>query len=237
MEETSRLAKILETYGHVEMRRSVASETSETLKGIVADYFVSQEIPPNKQHAIRSVFKKIPLLQTHILKPKFREFITKNFGDGYALVKSLYFNKNMDANWVVSYHQDLTINVVKKTPQVGFENWLPKDDFYSVQPPIEMLEDAFTIRIHLDDAMFYNGALTVIDRSHLLGICTIDELENVTGNETVCQMKECDMMAMKPLIFHKSNRAERDLPRRVLHLEFSRATLPDGMEWAEYYPI
>jgi hypothetical protein len=40
-------------------------------------------------------------------------------------------------------------------------------------------------------------------------------------------------MIMKPLLLHASDRTTNDKKRRVIHLEFSNAKLPDEIKWAE----
>ncbi len=63
---------------------------------------------------------------------------------------------------MVAWHQDLTISVNKKLDLPGYGPWTIKQDQYAVQPPLEILENIFTIRIHLDDTDEKNGALRVI---------------------------------------------------------------------------
>ena len=86
-------------------------------------------------------------------------------------MKSIYFDKPAGSNWFVSYHQDLTISVNAKIDLGGFGPWTVKQDQYAVQPPLQILENNFTIRIHLDDTDENNGALKVIPGSHLKGVC------------------------------------------------------------------
>ena len=44
----------------------------------------------------------------------------------------------------------------------GYGPWTVKQNQYAVQPPLDILENNFTIRIHLDDTDENNGALRVI---------------------------------------------------------------------------
>jgi len=70
----------------------------------------------------------------------------------------------------VAWHQDLTFSVDKKLDLPGYGPWTIKQDQYSVQPPLDLLENIFTIRIHLDDTDEKNGALRVIPGLHLKGV-------------------------------------------------------------------
>jgi len=73
-------------------------------------------------------------------------------------------------NWFVPYHQDLSINVSEKVDSKIYINWTNKRNQIGVQPPIEVLENIFTVIIHLDDTDRNNGALKIIPISHLKGI-------------------------------------------------------------------
>lgn len=175
--------------------------------------------------------KEVPALATLLFTKKFESLLSGLFGEGYAVVKSIYFDKPGHSNWFVSCHQDLTISVDKKMPAHGFENWTVKQDGFAVQPPVRLLEDNFTVRIHLDDTNESNGALRVIPQTHQKGICRPETIDRKT--EVVCNVPKGGVMVMKPLLLHASSRTTDNKPRRVIHLEFSRQALPEGLNWAE----
>lgn len=84
-------------------------------------------------------------------------------------MKSIYFDKAAKSNWFVAWHQDLTISVDKRVGIAGFGPWTIKKNQFAVQPPIGLLKDNFTIRIHLDNTTSQNGALRVIPESQKKG--------------------------------------------------------------------
>ncbi|HSC40278.1 MAG TPA: phytanoyl-CoA dioxygenase family protein, partial [Chitinophagaceae bacterium] len=137
------------------------------------------------------------------------------------------------SNWFVSYHQDLTISVDRKTEADGFGLWTIKQGWFAVQPPMPILESNYTIRIHLDDTDEANGALKVIPGSHRKGVYRPETIGRVIETEAVCRVKRGGVMIMKPLLLHSSGRTTNDNRRRVVHIEFSRHALPDGLQWAE----
>ena len=112
--------------------------------------------------AIRQFLKEIPQALSLILNPRLKKVITELFGDDYFIVKSIYFDKPGESNWFVAYHQDLTISVDRKIEMAGFGPWSVKQDQYAVQPPLNILQANFTIRIHLDDTDESNGSLRVV---------------------------------------------------------------------------
>ncbi|MEO7977059.1 phytanoyl-CoA dioxygenase family protein [Flavobacterium sp.] len=181
--------------------------------------------------AIRQFHKEIPQSIPFIFNHKLNDIIELTFGKGYFITKSIYFDKPEKSNWFVAYHQDLTISVNKRIDAENFENWTIKQNQFAVQPPTSILENNFTIRIHLDKTTKENGALKVIDNSHSKGIVRVENLE--TENETICEVEKGGIMIMKPLLFHASNKTTNNERRRVIHIEFSNQQLPSGLEWSE----
>jgi len=183
--------------------------------------------------AIRQFLKEIPETHELIFNNNLRKIINEIFGNNYFIIKSIYFDKPETSNWYVAYHQDLTISVKNKVALDGFINWTKKQNLIAVQPPIEILENIYTIRIHLDDTDENNGALKVIENSHLREIYRPESVDWQKTKETICPVKSGGIMLMKPLTLHSSNRTINNQKRRVLHIEFSNITLPDKLEWAE----
>lgn len=183
--------------------------------------------------AIRQFFKVVPTAIDWIFNDKLKSIVRDLFGDGYFVVKSIYFDKPEQSNWFVAYHQDLTISVDRKLSLEGFGPWTVKQDQFAVQPPIKILEKGFTIRIHLDDTDQYNGALNVIPKSHLKGIYRPETIDWTTEEEIPCAVPAGGIMIMKPLLLHSSARTTNGKRRRVIHIEFSNQVLPDGLNWSE----
>jgi ectoine hydroxylase-related dioxygenase (phytanoyl-CoA dioxygenase family) len=134
------------------------------------------------------------------------------------VVKSIYFDKPEQSNWFVAYHQDLTISVDRKLSLEGFGPWTVKQDQFAVQPPFEVLEKGFTIRIHLDDTDQHNGALNVIPKSHLKGIYRPETIDWTSEKEVSCAVPAGGIMIMKPLLLHSSARTTNGKRRRVIHI-------------------
>jgi ectoine hydroxylase-related dioxygenase (phytanoyl-CoA dioxygenase family) len=183
--------------------------------------------------AIRQFHKEIPESINYIFNEKLKEIISTNFGENYFITKSIYFDKPEKSNWFVSYHQDLTISVNKKIEIDGFVNWTNKQNQFAVQPPKEILENNFTIRIHLDKTTEENGALKVLNKSHKKGIYRTENVNIENEAETICEVEKGGIMIMKPLIFHASNKTTNNERRRVIHIEFSNQILPNELEWSE----
>lgn len=150
-------------------------------------------------------------------------------------VRAIYFDKSADANWVVAWHQDLTITLHARTETAGFGPWSMKDGVPHVQPPTELLEKMLTIRVHLDDADETNGALRVLPGSHRLGRLTGERIQELRTSraDSLCTAAAGDALLMRPLLLHASHRSTSTRHRRVLHIEYAGFDLPETLRWAE----
>jgi len=178
--------------------------------------------------AVRQFLKEIP---ESLL------YIRGLFGNDYFIVKSIYFDKPGESNWFVAYHQDLTISVDRKQETEGFGPWTVKQNQFAVQPTLEILENIFTIRIHLDETNENNGALKVIPNSHSKQIYRPETIDWSLETEVNCNVPQGGIMIMKPLLLHSSGRTTNNARRRVVHIEFSNKSLPNNLKWAEYINI
>ena len=183
--------------------------------------------------AIRQFLKEVPDARPHVFSDHLRSILTALFGKDFFAVKSIYFDKPAISNWFVSYHQDLTISVDRKVHLEGFGPWTVKQNQFAVQPPVAMLEAAFTVRIHLDSAEASNGALRIIPASHKKGIYRPETIDWNVEHEEVCEVPKGGVMIMRPLLLHASSRTTNSQRRRVVHIEFSNQRLPEPLRWSE----
>lgn len=154
---------------------------------------------------------------------------------GFSPVRSILFDKTPDENWPVAWHQDLTIAVKEKMEIDAYGPWSTKDGSVHVQPPVEVLNEMVTIRIHLDDTPKTNGALRVIPKSHKKGkIESKEVLSYVDDSEVICECCAGDVLLMSPLILHSSKRSESPARRRIVHFEYARhESLDERLSWHE----
>jgi hypothetical protein len=184
--------------------------------------------------AIRNLLGEIPALWPLLDTPALHGLLGGLFPEGCHLTKAIYFDKPAGSNWLVAWHQDLMINVDHRAADLpGFGPWTTKAGWVAVQPPVAVLENTVTIRLHLDDCDATNGALKVVPGSHLGGVVPAETIAAHTTTATVCAVPAGGAMLMKPLLLHASSRSTSNRPRRVIHLEFSAAELPAGLAWCE----
>ncbi|MCX6181243.1 MAG: WYL domain-containing protein [Bacteroidetes bacterium] len=200
------------------------------MRALTDNYFKSN---PSKHFAKRKVLQCIPELKNHLFNENFKKII-RSINENAFLSKSIYFDKPADANWYVTWHQDVPINVKKKKETKGYSGWTSKDGVIGVCPPEEISKNIFSMRIHLDDTTAENGALKIIPGSHNKRLST-EETQLITTNciPTTCEVYAGGIQLMKPLLLHSSAKSTNAKKRRVIHLEFTSAELPKGLEWEE----
>ncbi len=151
-----------------------------------------------------------------------------------VVARSILFDKTPEENWPVAWHQDLTIALRRQEDVPGYGPWSVKDGAPHVQPPVALLRNMVTIRIHLDDTPAENGALAVVPGSHLHGRIPAQDVAAHVRDPVICGCQSGDVLVMSPLILHSSKRAETPRRRRIIHFEYARqGDLADSLDWLE----
>jgi ectoine hydroxylase-related dioxygenase (phytanoyl-CoA dioxygenase family) len=125
-----------------------------------------------------------------------------SWGLNVRLTRLQAFDKSPSANWFVPWHQDRA--------EDGQDR------------PVALLERTVALRIHLDDCGEDNGPLEVIPASHRQGRLDSAAIGLMAAKTppVLCLAVRGDIVAMRPLIVHRSQRARIPRARRVLHLEY-----------------
>jgi ectoine hydroxylase-related dioxygenase (phytanoyl-CoA dioxygenase family) len=148
-------------------------------------------------------------------------------------VQCTLFEKNLDKNWLVALHQDLSIPVAERIDNDRCTGWSEKEGVLFVQPPPAVIEELVIVRVHLDDCDERNGALRVVPGSHRLGRLSPALASQVREHrgDSLVPVAAGGVMLMRPLLLHASSKASNDSPRRVLQFVFGPPTLPEGLRW------
>ncbi len=197
------------------------------------------ELPPltlDEQRAgLRDVFTRVPAVRDLATHPAIAGWPRVILGPSAFAVRALYFDKTPEANWKVSWHQDLTIPTASRAEVAGFGPWSEKAGSPHVQPPASVLEGMLTVRLHLDPCDLENGPVRVIPGSHRFGKLRGAGIDDLRGRmpEVTVPVPAGGLLLMRPLLLHASSPAAAPRHRRVLHLEYAAAELPAGLRWRE----
>lgn len=178
---------------------------------------------------IRHIDKKLKSVSTYIASAEFSENAKSYLTPHHKLVRTILFNKTPDTNWYVTWHQDRTVSVLEKFNHPEWKNWSLKEGVLHVQPPLAVLENMVTFRIHLDDTTQDNGCLKVISGSHRYGLLSQEKINEIVAQNPgiYCEARTGDALIMRPHLLHASSKSIEPSHRRVLHLEFSDWILPE----------
>lgn len=186
------------------------------------------------KHGIRGADKKFSCVARLAHSHNFLNLAASYLGSESRVVRVIFFDKTPSKNWLVSWHQDKTVAVNKKLDIQGWGPWSIKDKIHHVQPPIDVLEHMLTFRLHLDHTDKTNGCLSLIPKSHAMGLLTQQALTDVANNNSpiYCEADAGDLLVMKPHIIHSSSKSVKPGHRRIVHIEYSNFELPKNLKWA-----
>lgn len=183
------------------------------------------------RYAIRNVHLQLPDLQPLLEKGCLFALASDVLGGTAELVSATLFDKLPGANWFVPPHQDLFVPISGSTDDSRWTNWSTKGGVKYVEPPVEVQRKMLAVRVHLDECPERNGALEVVPGSHQdrLSEAAVALIEEDAFQ--LCPAGPGDVLLMRPLLVHRSRAAELPQRRRVLHVVYSAATLPEGLSW------
>jgi hypothetical protein len=184
-------------------------------------------------YAIRNLLDVIPELRQLADSPALRDLVKPVLGEKAIPVRGILFDKTLEANWKVPWHQDLSIAVQKRIDMEGFGPWTTKADVIHVQPPVHILEEMLAVRVHLDDCEENNAPVRVIPGSHRKGRMKHEQIQlaRQSSGELSCPVKAGGVLLMRPLLLHASSPSHSPAHRRVVHIEFAACSLPGGLRW------
>jgi ectoine hydroxylase-related dioxygenase (phytanoyl-CoA dioxygenase family) len=185
-------------------------------------------------YAVRNLLRLSPTINELAHSLKVRSIVEEYLGKAAFPVRGILFDKTSAANWLVPWHQDLTICVVSRVDVPGYGPWTIKAGVCHVQPPISILENILSVRIHLDDCAEDNGALRVLPGTHRLGRLAAEEVSEQQRSviSVFCAVQKGGVVLMRPLLLHSSSAASKAAHRRVIHIDYASSQLDGGLQWS-----
>ncbi|QDV16323.1 Phytanoyl-CoA dioxygenase (PhyH) [Gimesia panareensis] len=183
------------------------------------------------RYAIRNAHLVLPGLRSLIEAEALRELACHMLDQAATLVSATLFDKRPGANWFVPPHQDLQVPINGQSTVPEWTNWSVKAGQQYVEPPLEVFQQMLAVRVHLDECPGENGALEVVPRSHRRRL-TEEEVALIAEPEfQLCPVNAGEVLLMNPLLVHRSRSSQLPQRRRVLHVVYSAARLPEGLAW------
>jgi len=178
---------------------------------------------------VRHVLKH-PAVAKLACEPRLLRIAQEVLGLGAAPFRATLFDKSPQANWLVVWHQDTALPLREQRDIPGWGPWSVKDGVIYAHAPASALRRVVALRIHIDDSVAQNGPLRVLPATHTHGVLSDDAIqEAVTQIQPVnCLVPQGGVLAMKPLLVHASSKSRAEMPRRVLHIEYSETIVVDA---------
>jgi len=153
--------------------------------------------------------------------------------NGAKAIRFVAFNKSSSQNWALPWHQDRVIAVKEKVELAGFTNWSRKSGIWHCEPPIEILTNMIFARVYLDDVDPSNGSLQLALGSHKFGKNLSSDIGQIVKKSDVeiCNGKRGDVLLVKALTLHRSQKAMSDATRRVMRIDYAAEALPSPLKW------
>ena len=219
------------------MNQSLLTDGSRILPHVLSSESISKPVTAlaslDARHGLRNLLRNCPAVAA--LAEELKTIVAPVLGGRAFPVRALFFDKIPGANWQVGWHQDLSTAVAERVEVPGFTGWSVKQGVPHVQPPVSVLENLLTLRVHLDDCDEDNGPLRVLRGSHRHGRLNGGQIERwqQTGEAVTCLVPRGGILLMRPLLLHSSSPAKNPRHRRVIHFEYASHPLPGGLRWFE----
>lgn len=197
------------------------------LRGVVPAALIddaAEQTASPARAGLRNPLRAVPALADIARCEALTGIVSTLLGGDAVLTRAILFDKTADRNWPVHPHRDTTVAVAARIETPGFGPWSVKSGVVHVRPPDEVLSRMWTLRVAIDPAPASNGPLRVVPGSHR------ESRETKTWRVMACEPG--DVVLMKPLLMHASDRATSPSRRRVLHLEWAPDPLPSPLRWA-----
>jgi hypothetical protein len=168
------------------------------------------------------------------LNDRMMKIASSFFALGATPFRATLFEKSVKTNWLVPWHQDTALPLMKRNTSSEWGPWSEKAGILYAQAPFWALKRVIALRLHLDKTTQENGALRVIPSSHEFGVLSHEVIGEMTkmGGSVTCEVEVGGVMAMSPLLIHASSKISVNQPRRVLHIEYADSLELNGIQLA-----
>ena len=178
---------------------------------------------------------RVPEVAALAADARFVRLAAEALGGRAVAYRATLFEKSGRANWLVVWHQDTALPLASHVDSDEWGPWSRKAGVTYAHAPAWALERIVALRIHMDASTRENGPLRVIPGSHRGGVLTDEDVFLTARRRSPvdCVVGRGGVIMMRPLLIHASSKVKRDLPRRVIHIEYAdRLDLAPGVQLA-----
>lgn len=171
------------------------------------------------------------------LMPEVTKVAKTILGESAQAVRSIFFNKHLDANWSVSWHQDRVMPVCNSENIPNGIIYSRKDGVLHVEIPEKLMSNILTLKVLLDDCPDSSGPQLFCPGSHRMGRMNQQSIDEYVSTEKYvsCVGLSGDVWALAYSLIHSSQRSQTSANRRILHIDFVNVPPPEPFEWYQMY--
>lgn len=167
--------------------------------------------------------------------PRLVRLAAQFIGGSPVPFKATLFDKSPTSNWLVAWHQDVSLPIRARVDADGWGPWSIKAGQLYANAPADALAHVVALRVHLDDSTPDNAPLRVLPATHCLGRLSGERIRQLAQEikPVECVVSLGGVVAIRPLAVHASSKSRSPRPRRVLHIEYARQlVVGSGIELA-----
>jgi hypothetical protein len=189
--------------------------------------------PSGNTYGIRGLLWSSRTLRSELDRSGVSAVARDVLGESAIPIDAIFFDKQQDANWSVPGHQDRMMPVESGSGAAkAVRNGVSYADI-----ALETLEGLLALRVHFDDVGPDDGALEVVPGSHHRGLLDAEALRAVSLDDyRPCHAARGDILALRPLLLHRSGRRTAVGHRRVLHVVYAASQPFEGPQWKALPP-
>ena len=137
MRQGETIANEVGEFGFAIARDVVRQEMIDELIGLCSQATTGDQTRRRGEslYGIRNLLSAVPPLRDVMSSPPFIELARSVLGEAARPVKGVYFDKTPEANWLVPWHQDVTITVREHRDVAGYEMRPVRDGVVHALPP------------------------------------------------------------------------------------------------------
>jgi hypothetical protein len=167
----------------------------------------------------------VPMIRSLATDPRMIRLAAQFVGAAPVAFRATLFDKSPASNWLVVWHQDTALPMKSRVDDPAWVSWSVKAGVLYAHAPASALQTIVALRLSLDDSTTTNGPLRVLPNTHLQGVLTDAQIQELAREiaPVDCVAAAGGVVAMRPLTVHASSKSSDDRPRRVLHIEYAAA--------------
>ena len=148
----------------------------------------------------------VPAIAALARDPRLTALAAQALGGDPVPFGATLFDKSLNANWLVAWHQDTALALLERRDAAGWGPWSTKHGVTYAHAPARALARVVALRIHLDASTTENGPLRVLPGTHGDGVLSDEQIRSAAQRiaPVTCTVPRGGVLMMQPLLVHNT---------------------------------